>query len=391
MEKQMKRIIVLILCVIMLMATLASCKSTEIDPTETPDDTQQSGDTNTPDVTSDDTPAPGVYDVAFATFPPDTVMIRIEGLNDVTWDEIFVYMRSMVGTLSAYYEDDPVNWAAPWDDEITCAEWVLQYAKREALYNKALEYGAGLNGVSLTVYDWASIDEETYNLMIEWGGEEKYLKMLWEDRGFYSLELFEYLMSFNRLTDLLLTAIYGKEFELMTDEEVEGVIADDGFLMVKHIFIIKPEEDDGGDTYERIEDILAELNAYSGDDFVSYFDELMRTYSEDNEGLDKLPDGYLFLYGDLTQYFYDAAMSLEVNELSGVVEGEDGYHIIYRIPINYDAVPFSFAVQEDFRSLRALVASSKFSVLHEGWMNMLEPEFTDELESIDISEMFKRA
>ena len=387
----MKRIIVLILCVIMLMTTLASCKSTEKDPIETPDDTQQSGDTNTPDVTSDDTPAPGVYDVAFATFPPDTVMIRIEGLNDVTWDEIFVYMRSMVGTLSAYYEDDPVNWAAPWDDEITCAEWVLQYAKREALYNKALEYGAGLNGVSLTVYDWASIDEETYNLMIEWGGEEKYLKMLWEDRGFYSLELFEYLMSFNRLTDLLLTAIYGKEFELMTDEEVEGVIADDGFLMVKHIFIIKPEEDDGGDTYERIEDILAELNAYSGDDFISYFDELMRTYSEDNEGLDKLPDGYLFLYGDLTQYFYDAAMSLEVNELSGVVEGEDGYHIIYRIPINYDAVPFSFAVQEDFRSLRALVASSKFSVLHEGWMNMLEPEFTDELESIDISEMFKRA
>lgn len=371
----------------MLITALVSCANAAEDPLENPVDPEQNADSNA----AEDTPADSVYDVAFATFPPDTVMIRTKDLGDVTWAEIFVYMRSMVGTLSDYFEDDPVDWSASWDNEISCAEWVLQYAKQEALSMKALEYGAKLHGVALSEDDWAVIREENSSSAADWGGEEKFRKMLWEEKGFKNLELFEYMKSYNRLSELLLMKIFGKELELMTDKDVAEFIADDGFIMAKHIYLVKPEYGGGEDALEKIENILAELNAYRGEDFDAYFDELMNKYSEDTERLDNFPHGFLFQYGDLTQYFYEAASSLEINGLSGIVEGDEGYHIIYRIPLNYDVIPVANFLAEDYRTLRMLVAYEKFGLLLNDWAETLDPEFTAELESIDISEMFKRA
>jgi len=104
-----------------------------------------------------------------------------------------------------------------------------------------------------------------------------------------------------------------------------------------------------------------------------------------------LPQGYLFQYGDLTQSFYEYSLNLAINELSVIVEEVDGYHIIYRIPINFDTIPFSNIIEEDFRTLRMLVAFSMFGDFMEDWHNRLNPEFMYELESIDISVLFKDA
>ncbi|MCL2165301.1 MAG: peptidylprolyl isomerase [Oscillospiraceae bacterium] len=432
----MKRTVGLILCAIMLIMAPVSCANTVEEPLTPPSDSEQNGDSNAANDThtesandaafssfpqgaegepldslgdpeqkgsyekADEKPADiypevvfsteDVYEVAFASFPPDTVMLRAGGY-DVTWAEIFVYMHSIVGTLSEYYGEEPVNWSAPWDDEFSCAEWVLHYAKLEALYMKAIEYGARLYGVALSEEDWAAIREENQNLAIEWGGEEAFLKRIWEEKGFKSLDLYEYMKSFNRLSELLLNEIYGEELELVSDEDVAEFIANDGFIMAKHIYLIKPDYGGSEDALEKIEGILAELEAYSGEGFDAYFDELMNTYSEDYEGLTNLPFGYLFQSGDLTQYFYDAAAMLDINELSGIVEGEEGYHIIYRIPINYDAMPFANILAEDNRTLRMLVAYAKFDLLLNDWVDALDPKYSEELETIDISEMFKRA
>jgi len=377
------------------MMALSSCAKNSEDPLETPDayDTPgQNGETNTP-VAAPSFPqslAERVYEDAFASFPPGTVMIRTGG-RDVTWAELFVFMRSIVGSLSDYFGDDPIDWSALWDDEISCAEWALQTAVGEALVNVALAYGAKLNGVALGEDDRALIRGECRNLIAEWGGEEVFLDMLWERRGYSSLGLFEDMMSFSRLGELLFAEIFGQGLELLTDDELAEFIAGDGFMMAKHIFLAKPENGGSIDAFDTIEDILTQLKAYGGESFETYFDELMCTYSEDVGGLDNFPHGYLFIYGDMTPYFYEAAASLEINELSGIVEGEGGYHVIYRIPINYDVIPFSIARLEDYRSLRALVADAKFGLLHDEWINAQVLEFTDEFKSISIPEMFKRA
>jgi len=400
----MKKFVALVLCVITIMIALSSCAKNSGDTLETPgayDTTEQNGETNTPEH-NDEPNMPAAtqsipqslveraYEDAFATFPPDTVMIRTSGL-DVTWAELFVFMRSIVGSLSDYFGDDPIDWSAPWDDEISCADWALQTAIEEALVNVALAYGAEQYGVALSEDDWALIRGECHSLIAEWGGEEVFLDMLWERRGYSSLVLFEDMMSFSRLGELLFNEVFGQELELLTDDEIAEFIANDGLMMVKHIFLVKPENGGSINALDSIENIMSQLKAYRGEDFEACFDEMMNTYSEDVGGLEYFPHGYLFMYGDMTPYFYEAVASLEINELSGIVEGEGGYHIMYRIPINYDVTPFTFANQDDYRSLRTLVANAKFGILHDSWLDMQVLEFTDEFKSISIPELFKRA
>ena len=386
----------LILCAIMLMIALTSCANDEGDSLENQGDPEQNGDAGEAVDAPDDTPEDALVDpldgsvfgIAFSSFPPDTVMIRIPGLDDVTWAELFVYMRSMIGDLSEFFAGDPIDWSTPWNDEISFADWVMQFAIGEALVNKAFEYGARLHNVSFSEGDWALVREEISFFIADWGGEEEFSKMIWEERGFHSLELFEKMHSFGRRGELLLKAIYGEELEMISDREVAEFIADDGFIMAKHILLFKQDHGGAPDADERIEEILAVLNAYDGEDFEAFFDDVLLTYSEDFEGHDLFPHGFLFLYGGLTQYFYEVAVSLEINEISGIVEGSDSYHIIYRIPINYDVVPINSFMDGDFRTLRMMVAFAKFESLLDDWADLLEPEFTDEFESIDVSVMF---
>ena len=425
----MRKIVVLILCITMVMAALVACAGSKeaplenaggsaqnstvqgeegvplenqsgvqqndaartpenppVNPPENQSGVQQNGVANLAEAI----PGESVYDTAFASFPSDTVMLRAGGI-DVTWAEFFVYMRAMVSTLSAYYKDEPIDWSAPWDEKVNCAEWVLQYAKEEALSMKVLEYGAAMHDVALGEDDWALIREENRTLAQEWGGEDEFRKVLWEENGFKSLELFEYMKSYGRLSELLLMKLFGTELELMTDQDAAEFTASDGFIMAKHIFIIKPEYGGGENAQERADDLLAMLNAYQGDDFDTYFNELMNTYSEDTERLESFPQGFLFQYGDLTQTFYETAVTLDINEFYGIVEEEEGYHIIYRIPINYDTIPVSYVLNEDYRTLRILVAYTKFGQMLEEWSAELNPEYTDELKSIDVAVMFKRA
>jgi len=386
----MKKTVLLTLCSVILLMALFSCAKPEEAPAEIPDENPVETEQYADSASADTLPAGTAFDVAFASFPPETVMIRAGDL-EVSWAELFVYLRTMVGNLSDYYDGESINWSASWDNEITSAEWVIQYAIEEALFMKALEYGAGLYSVALSEADWTLIREENADTAIEWGGDEAFLRMLWEDKGFVNLELFEYMKSFSRLSELLLMEIYGAELELMSDAEVEAFIIDDGLIMAKHIFLYKPEFGGYDDALDRIEDILLELKAYSGEDFDAFFSELMNMHSEDTIGLDRLPNGYLFKYGDLTPYFYDAAIALDINEFSEAVDGEDGYHIIYRIPLNYDTIPFSYIIEEDYRTLRMLVAFAKFDQIVDDWHGLLEPEYTMELKSIDVAVLFRDA
>ncbi len=57
------------------------------------------------------------------------------------------------------------------------------------------------------------------------------------------------------------------------------------------------------------------------------FEELIKEYGED-PGTETYPDGYVFTYNEMDPDFETASFALKAREISPIVEGTYGYHII---------------------------------------------------------------
>jgi len=385
------------LCVAILAALLAGCSSGEHEQWYL--DGEQSTSTPPPSGTSQ-APSPvspfptgnsGMtmledidFETAYATYPHDTVMIRV-GEYVITWEELFFnlrgalnYINSMLGMLPSL--SDTLM------DGSTYAETMMLYAVDNALLYKGLEHGASLQGIELNDEDYEQIKIELEEIITIYSGKDTLLQVLWETDGIKRFEFFEYLYKTGYMSNVMFERTYGVDGVLMTDEELAELTASDGLLMAKHILRMKTEEGDETPLNESI-DILNLLNAYSGDDFGAYFDELMIAHSEDS-GLIYFPDGYLFQANDMMPEFSNACISLDIGSFSEIVETTYGYHIIYRLPLNYDAIPSSNASSGDMRSLRSIIAMNLFDTLINSWIDMLTPEYTAEFDSIDVASVF---
>jgi len=389
----LKRIITLLLCTVMLFAVVTGCSDSNDDAqpadpvvSEEPPPGESTPEESTPpEGNEDDEHVHGIdFNAAYATFAPDAVMI-IAGEHSVTWPELYY---SLIGTLDSLVSSIGMfpDLSAPVDETATYADMILEFSAENALTYRAIEYGAKISGVAIGEDDLELLRLNLEDLVYQYGGEEEFLKILWEYDGIGSMELFEYLFHTGFLANLLFEELYGLEGALLSDEDVYAYTIFDGYLMAKHILRLKTEDDDDA-PLEEAENILRRLDSYRGDDLGAFFDELMHEYSEDT-GLMMYPYGYLFQYGDMVMEFYDSCASLEVGEYSRIVETQYGYHIIYRLPINYDIIPSARSRIGDYRSLRYITASGFFDYDLRTWTNALDPRFTAEFESIDLAVLF---
>jgi hypothetical protein len=265
---------------------------------------------------------------------------------------------------------------------------MLVFSVENAQMTKSFEYGATLNGVSLSEQDMEFLRAE-YEIIAEiYGGEDNLLKILWEQDGCYSRELFEYLFGASYLARLVYIELYGENGELFSDEDAAIHMRNAGYLMAKHILIMKSDDDEDDTALTEIKNILSQLKTYQGSDFGAFFDELMNTHSEDIGGLLSYPDGYLFSDGDMVEEFYEACVELVIGEISEIVETAYGYHIIYRLPLNFDIVPYTYARYGDYRTLRAHAADAHFDNLLQEWQWDMAVVYTKEFESIDVKSLF---
>jgi hypothetical protein len=93
----------------------------------------------------------------------------------------------------------------------------------------------------------------------------------------------------------------------------------------------------------------------------------------------------------MVEPFSDACAKLDIGQLSGIVETEFGYHIILRIPIDYDAIPIALSNERNPHSLRQLAVLHDFDLRLSEWRNSLDANlvFSPEYLSIDLETMFK--
>ncbi|MDD3818482.1 MAG: peptidylprolyl isomerase [Actinomycetota bacterium] len=199
------------------------------------------------------------------------------------------------------------------------------------IVTKLLEKYAEENNITVTDEE----AKEQLNLIINsYPSEEDFEKILKEndiDREFLEKEL---------RSQLLTEKIYNKVTEdvIVTDEEVEQYYEDNKetqFLVPEsakaaHILVMFPwkkdnsEETEEGrkEAREKIEMIKEKLE--NGEDF----EELARTYSDDETTKENGGDlGYVYK-GQMVDEFDNVLFSLDIGEISDIVETDMGYHII---------------------------------------------------------------
>lgn len=333
---------------------------------------------------------------AYASIDPKTVMLTING-KDVAWEELFYYISSVINAIQSQGVQI-TDWSAVYQDEITYKDFVLDKAVNLALQNAAVEYGA--QQLKITLTDKNKADAQAYwdAQVSSAGSEEAFLSQL--KSSYLTKDLFTHLVNLNYLNNDCFTKLYGDKGSKLSDKDVAESIAEDGYVMAKHILMETTVTDESGnktplpdsekaEVHKKMEDILNKLKAYKGNDFDAYFDQLMKQYSED-PGVQQFPDGYLFQNGDMYSEFYDGAVALDIGKFSDIVETQVGYHIIYRIPINYEVTPISIYNSNSYGnySLREVTASKMFDAIVNEWLNSLDITYADMYKSLDFNKMF---
>lgn len=249
----------------------------------------------------------------------DEVVMNI-GSYDITADEYnyyFLYQKHSLdnGDSSYWTSNDPTS------EELTeYSNVIKEYVNNTILETYALSVMCDNAGIAMTDEIKAQVESDIAMISSYYGGVEAFEEML--ATSYLTLDLYRNMSAENQRTSLL--------FEEVMADELRANAAEN-YLRAAHILVMPDETavDQAAarkDALAKAEEILVLVN--SGEDFFKLVDE----YNED-PGMVNNRDGYYFTEGDMVTPFYEGAMALADNEVSGVVETDYGYHIIKRLPM----------------------------------------------------------
>ena len=402
------KILTVVLCFTLIFATLTACGNGEQHynengepeiPAETPDDdlrgngfgyaddtengTEDDEDSENDDRTTDLDARTANLENSMATFNRDDIMISA-GDHYITWAEFYVHLFTIVSNITGNFEF-PVDWLEAINGEITVADAVLEQVSEQAIAFLSLRYGAESLGVSLSQEDLDGIEFTLESSAEHYGGFEEFEQTLRWQYGFYDAKVLEDLLITERLLIPIMAELYGENAENLPDEVASAFAEQHGYMMAKHILILNPDDvsnrDIADELYERLRQRVGD------DDFEEYFTTLMLEYSEDPGSIAN-PDGYLFQPWDMVEPFSAATMLLSPGEMSDIVETSFGYHIILRVPTDYDAVPFGIANMGMTHTIRQLAAQEDFGNVSLGWNEDINPQFSELFDTINLATIF---
>lgn len=265
------------------------------------------------------------------------------------------YFTELKNTVQRQYGED--TWQNATFDGKPALEFVRERALDNAVKDKIIMDKAKADGITLTDEDKQNIEQKKQEWINQFGSEKAFRDAINSTYGL-SEEQFNYMLE----------AVYYRNHlikKYVTDTEALEYY-NDNIAKVKHILIPTVElESNIPLTSEQLENaeekvslVLSEIS--KGKDF----DSLVSEYTEDRDDYYYVGEGYSLnidgsMGGGMVTEFETAAFSLDVGEISGVVESPYGYHIIKR----YENDEAMYNIAKD------TFASVLFTDVMEEWKN----------------------
>ena len=336
---------------------------------------------------------------ALAAYPPDTVVMTIDG-SEVHWNEFAFWLCSAAKQMA---EEAGVSEIEDWDavyDETSGETWaehlisgVLQQEKEfHCLEAKAAGYGLAL-GADGDAYVEQSVYEALERLNIS--PEEADADAL---KPYYlDTDVLRYQAKISYLYLMMYQELFGADGEKLTDEELNDNIAQNGYMTVRHILLSTVDEANNPlpdevkeQKHTQAARIIERLrNITDTEELLREFDRYAAEFNED-PGVQMYPNGYCFTAGRMDAAFEAASAALQPYEVSPEpVESAYGWHVILRLPttgedvvdINSDGTPYL---------LRADAAQATYTALVHAWISDAKVEWAEGFEDLDVGKLFSK-
>jgi parvulin-like peptidyl-prolyl isomerase len=334
-----------------------------------------------------------VYDAAFAQFDAKDKVVTGDDIA-MTWEQLFfflarTYKDSITASgVDAFYADTDAGKAlrqSVLDDSI---EYAMQLA--------AVERKARAQGFTLTEEQLAALEVQFASYLENNTTETTSAESLLWSYFHATLDEFKYVNTVNTLKYLLVKEKYASALAV-TDEQIEDYFSEAEVFHAKHILLMTVDSatrqplSAAEIAAKRVlaNEVLTKLAAFDGDDFDAYFTDLMVQYNEDNgEPL----TGYTFTTKQMVSEFENATRDLALGHYTPqYVESTYGYHIIYRLPLDYD---MTILQQQDTMrdTVKLELAMASFDEMLNDEIEQLTPNLTlaAKLKTIDLATLFPR-
>lgn len=314
--------------------------------------------------------------------PAEETVATVDGIG-ITAGELMYWLVLDCDNMANYYYYYQGTSELPWNatDESTgesFSDYLLQDAMNYAAMQRIVEKRAKEAGVTVQKTDEDAIQSSLETLEQQLAADTDRIDVeqyLWQQA--LTAELYRWNCEMDYLYQGLSDHYFGEGGEREPTEDIVLSYLDTaGYYKVKHILLATVDTTTGGELDEatvaakkkQADELLAQLKQ-SGDD-EALFDRLMNQYSED-PGLATYPQGYNFQTNTTVDPAFEAAaLELEPGQISDVVEGVGGYHIILRLPMD---------AQEHWEDFIA----EQMSLMAGGWLEMAEVEMTDAAQKLD--------
>ena len=268
----------------------------------------------------------------------EETLLTVDGREVAAWQYLY-WLAEVTDGIRSYYEgaQKPLDWSEPLEDG-TLGDYAKDQALKSAALYATVETWAQRCGCALTEADRSAIAADWAARVKENGGEESYLTLLAQkglDRaGAEHLAQVQYL--YLKLCQL---AARPDGPLWAGEEELAAFFQDSGYLTVDLILVPKTAGADASalDTCrQKAAGLFSQLNQ-SGDVTADFAALRAGTAVAAQYPKTLLPGD-----GTLPEPFAQAAAGLSPGQLSGILEAEEGYGILLRLPDDPQAVRQDF-------------------------------------------------